>query len=75
VLKAGRRNEVLDCYVYNWAAIELLKPNFDALEAKLKERLDIASVKEGAMEVEHIEVERKEAARTERRRKNWATQW
>jgi phage terminase large subunit GpA-like protein len=75
MLKEGRRNEVLDCYVYNWAAIELLKPNFDALETKLKEKLEIASVKEGAAEVERVEVERKETQRTDRRRKNWATQW
>lgn len=32
-----RRNEPLDLRVYNLAALRLLKPNFEALEKRLKE--------------------------------------
>jgi phage terminase large subunit GpA-like protein len=38
-LKEGERNEMLDCKVYNLAAIELLRPNFEALKAKLDEKI------------------------------------
>jgi len=31
------RNEPLDLRVYNLAALRLLKPNFDALEKRIKE--------------------------------------
>lgn len=33
---SGRRNEALDCRVYNMAALELINPNFDILEENLK---------------------------------------
>jgi phage terminase large subunit GpA-like protein len=36
-LKENHRNEVLDCTVMNVAAIELLRPNFEKLRAKLSE--------------------------------------
>ena len=34
--KAGTRNEPLDLRVYNTAAIEILRPDFDVLEKKVK---------------------------------------
>lgn len=34
--KAGTRNEPLDLRVYNTAAVEILRPNFDVLESKVK---------------------------------------
>jgi len=40
VLKEERRNEVLDCYVGNFAAIALLDPDFDVLESRYQERLE-----------------------------------
>ena len=33
--KTRRRNEVLDCFVYALAALEILRPNFKAIAAKL----------------------------------------
>lgn len=33
--KSGIRNEPLDLRVYNTAAVEILQPNFEALEKKL----------------------------------------
>jgi len=44
VLKGGRRNEVLDCYVGNFAAITLLDPDFAVLEDRYQERLEQWSV-------------------------------
>ncbi len=34
--KTGIRNEPLDLRVYNTAAVEILKPDFDVLEKKVK---------------------------------------
>ena len=34
--KSGIRNEPLDLRVYNTAAVEMLRPNFDVLEKKIK---------------------------------------
>lgn len=36
VKKSGARNEPLDLFVYNYAALELLRPNWNVLEAKLE---------------------------------------
>lgn len=36
VKKSGTRNEPLDLRVYNTAAVEILQPNFDVLEKKVK---------------------------------------
>ena len=44
ILKEGRRNEVLDLYTMNFAAITLLNPDFDALEARYAERLEQLAV-------------------------------
>lgn len=52
-LKEGARNEMLDCKVYNIAAIELLNPNFEALKNKLDakiEQLTARSLEEAAPE-------------------------
>ena len=36
VKKSGARNEPLDLFNYNYAAVELLRPDWDKLEEKLK---------------------------------------
>lgn len=38
--KSGTRNEPLDLRVYNTAAVEILQPNFDILEKKVKEGIN-----------------------------------
>lgn len=38
--KSGIRNEPLDLRVYNTAAVEILRPNFDILEKKIKEGIN-----------------------------------
>lgn len=38
--KAGARNEPFDLLNYNYAAIELLRPDYDALEQKLKQGIN-----------------------------------
>jgi phage terminase large subunit GpA-like protein len=39
-LKENARNEMLDCKVYNIAAVELLRPNFEKLKERLEEKLE-----------------------------------
>lgn len=40
VKKAGIRNEPFDLFNYNYAAIEILKPDFDVLEERLKKGIN-----------------------------------
>ena len=37
ILPPGRRNEALDCRVYNMAGIEVLNPNFERLSEFMKQ--------------------------------------
>ena len=37
ILPPGRRNEALDCRVYNMACIEVLNPNFERLSEYMKD--------------------------------------
>ena len=36
ILPSGRRNEALDCRVYNMAAIDVLNPNFERLSEYMR---------------------------------------
>ncbi len=74
ILKESRRNEMLDCYVYNLAAYTLLNPNMEKLAEILVDRIDAAKQR-GPVE-ETQEEESKPNAATIRRhlmrqKKSW----
>ncbi|MCM1058327.1 MAG: phage terminase large subunit family protein [Firmicutes bacterium] len=47
VKKKGARNEPLDLFNYNYATVELLKPNWDKLEEKLKQGMNYMKIPQG----------------------------
>jgi phage terminase large subunit GpA-like protein len=79
VLKPNRRNEVLDCYVLNVAAITILGPDFDALKDRLKEsaqELEMAAAsKSGRPAQSQRKPEPPPPPQPPRRRGNFSSSW
>jgi phage terminase large subunit GpA-like protein len=77
ILKENRRNEVLDCYVLNFAAITLLNPDLNALDEKMQEQLSQrkAEADTPPEEKKQQQVQVAQKKRIIRPPKNFVTNW
>jgi len=71
-LKSGMRNEILDCYTYNLAAITLLNPNWDILKENLESKIQSMNNLEKEQSEENKVIKNKNN-KIKKPRKNWAT--
>lgn len=81
--KTRARNEALDCFVYAVAALEILRPNFKAIAAKLgkatpspkPEKPEPEQLSEGQTEVRQVSLARRTESASPRRKKPFAQDW